>query len=254
MRQDRGFTLVELLVVIAIIAILLAVMAPSAMSIHKLARSNICKSNLHTIGQASASYSAANNLYVPRDACDASQPGHYLFAGCFMKYTHGIEITGSDLQNWSLIYDKLDGAAPIYRCPSISDPKYVLTYLINAIDHDHYRTTGQYVSDATRALPIQLTHLPGGPAEMCYIIEMSDNLSAVPYNNFTAYDIWHLAHMPFKGLTPQLNARCITYGDERHDGKTTLVFFDGHTEDLPILPYNLPVTLFNPLDLNYPLP
>lgn len=252
-----GFTLVELLVVISIIAILLALLAPTAVGLFNLAQTDICKTNLQAIGRASAHYAADNKLYVPRDACDASQPGHYLWAACFFTYTNGTEIPPDKLQNWSYIYNALKGAAPIYRCPSAPpapnpDMPYVLTYLINAIDHDHYRVSGQYVSDATRALPIQLTHLPAAPAEMCYIIEMSRNVSAVPVNNFTAYDIWHTAHMPFLGNTPQLNARCITYGDDRHQGKTTLVFFDGHCEDRPIQARNLPVTLFNPLDLRYP--
>jgi len=35
--------------------------------------------------------------------------------------------------------------------------------------------------------------------------------------------------------------------DPRHDGRTTLVFLDGHTEKRKLTAADLPFTLFNPL-------
>lgn len=241
-RRRRGFSLVELLVVVALIALLLALLAPSAGALQRLARTNLCKANLHAIGQAAAQYAADNHLYVPRDAWDASQPGHYLFAACFLEYTHGVKVPPDKLQDWAYMYKALKDAAPIYRCPAIEDPKYVLTYLANAVDYEHFQTGKTYESP----LPVRLTHLPASPGEICYVIEA--NVVGLPYNNFGTHDVRHTSHMPFVGYTPNLNARCITATDQRHEGKTTLVFFDGHCEDRPILPRQLPITLFNPLD------
>ena len=48
----RAFSLVELLVVIAVIALLLAILAPSAMSIVEHTRRSACANNHHQIGRA----------------------------------------------------------------------------------------------------------------------------------------------------------------------------------------------------------
>ncbi|HOD84412.1 MAG: hypothetical protein BWX88_00173 [Planctomycetes bacterium ADurb.Bin126] len=244
-RRTAGFSLVELLVVIAIIAILLAVMAPSARSIQRLTQMNVCKNNLHAIGRAAAQYAAENDCHVPRDAWDTSQPGHYLFAGCFMKYTHNIPLTPAQTQTWSEMYKVLKGAAPIYRCPSVTDLDHVLTYVINAVNFETFMTGGGYQSP----LPVRLTHLPDSPGAIGYIVEGNEKLLPVSY--FGYHDVWHTSHMTFVGTTPQTSPRSIHADDMRHEGKTTVVFFDGHCEDRNLTPHDFPVTLFNPLHTAY---
>ena len=240
-----AFTLVELLVVISIIAILLGVLAPSFRSMQRLAQMNICKSNLHAIGRAAAQYAAENDCYVPRDAWDASQPGHYLFAGAFMKYTHGIELTPVETQTWKVMFSRLKGASPIYRCPSVTDERHVLTYVINAVNFETFMTGGGYQSP----MPVRLTHLPDSSGAIGYIVEGNEKVLPVDY--FGYHDVWHTSHMTFVGPLPQTSPRSIHADDLRHDGKTTVVFFDGHCEDRTLTPGKFPVTLFNPLHTAY---
>jgi len=54
--KQKAFTLIELLVVIFIIALLLAVLAPSARNIFRLSQRNICSSNVHQLSLGWASY------------------------------------------------------------------------------------------------------------------------------------------------------------------------------------------------------
>lgn len=240
-----AFALVELLVVISIIAILLALLAPAARGIQRLMQMSACKSNLHAIGQAASQYAAENDSYVPRDAWDASQPGHYLFAGCFMKYTHGIELTPVQTQTWDKMYNLLEGAAPIYRCPAVTDLRHVLTYVINGVDFESFMTGKSYQSP----MPVRLTYLPDSAGAIGYIVEGNEKL--LPVNYFGYHDVWHTAHMTFVGSVPQTGPRSIHAEDMRHDGKTTVVFFDGHCEDRRLIPREFPVTLFNPLHTAY---
>ncbi|KKK79296.1 hypothetical protein LCGC14_2834930 [marine sediment metagenome] len=65
---------------------------------------------------------------------------------------------------------------------------------------------------------------------------------------FGIYDVLYRSNMPFDGTTPNENPRAIRYDDKRHDGKTTLIFFDGHTEPRYLHPDELPMTILNPLD------
>ncbi len=60
LKHKRAFTLMELLVVISIIALLMAILTPSLQKARELAKSVVCKSNLHQVGTATMCYLAAN--------------------------------------------------------------------------------------------------------------------------------------------------------------------------------------------------
>ncbi len=65
-RSNTAFTLLELLVVVAVIAILMSILLPALGTARAIARSAVCKSNLHQIHVANQTYANENNdYYVP---------------------------------------------------------------------------------------------------------------------------------------------------------------------------------------------
>ena len=247
-RRRAGFTLVELLVIVAVIALLLSLMGPTANRAIQLARINKCKSNLHQMGNAAAQYSADNNTYVPRDA--SGEFAHYQFAACLSPYTTGKTCTAAEKQNWGFVYNFLKNE-DIWLCPAVNakgadNRDFVLNYVINACDFWKYQREGSYPGPA--APPCKLAELPRSPAEILYIVEFNPSYQSV--DNFTIYDVWVPGQMPFNGVSPssETATRMIHAEDMRHDGKTTIVRFDGSAETYRLDPYDIPVSFWNPLD------
>ncbi len=133
----RAFSLVELLVVIAVIALLLAILAPSAMSIVEHTRRSACANNHHLLSLASASYSSDNLNFLPYVNSRALDAGGY-FKGPGWLYdwsqtarncTYKIEdLTRGVL--WRYI-----NSISVYRCP-LEQPSYsgsnaLTSYLMN---------------------------------------------------------------------------------------------------------------------------
>jgi prepilin-type processing-associated H-X9-DG protein len=257
-------------VVVTIIALLLATVSPAMNRILLLGKINQCKMNLHNMGTATAAYSAENRNYVPRDGFPSpSQPAHYVFSACLSKYINGkVYATTADMQqNWNYVYDFCKGEKT-FLCPMVDqyaygDIPYVLNYVINALDFEQYSRL-----NANRVLPApkgsshpayygdgapasRLTNLPAGPAEILYIVEFNPGYCAP--KNFTVFDVFQPYQMPFDKLTPRgsTQPRMIHALDMRHDGETTIVFFDGHAETRDLDPYQVPVSLWNPLDKTY---
>ena len=71
--------------------------------------------------------------------------------------------------------------------------------------------------------------LPASPSEVLYIAEFNPNYGMGP-KGFTAYDVWLPHLMPFNKLAPNSNPRMIHAEDDRHQGRTTIVFFDGQRD------------------------
>ncbi len=250
--SHRAFTLVELLVVVAIIALLVSILLPSLGRAKAVTRMVMCQTNLNAIGKAAFLYASNNDDYIPRGAANnCNSPGAnlgcYQFAVKFSQYVGGPVIPFEYDDDWAEQYNFFKNI-PVYRCPSFQDREYVLTYVLNARNFDY---PPGYKEDCTS----KLEEMPRAPAEIAYICGLNPaNPSLGPSGCFGSYDFWDNGSGGW--YSPQLTfdrngdpsdcPRILRYDDDRHFGRITLVFFDGHTENRKITPEEMPEELFFP--------
>ena len=94
-RLPHGFTLIELLVVIAIISLLVSILLPSLNKARDIAKSVVCKSNLHSIGLAFALYAEEYEDRIPPVGTGYAHWWHYLDRAGMLEGSEG-EVFRSD--------------------------------------------------------------------------------------------------------------------------------------------------------------
>ena len=236
--QRGAFTLIELLVVIAIIALLVSILVPSLGRAKDMARLVVCASNGSAIGKAAMLYTTANEGFLLRDYDYQNNSTHYLWASRYGMYL-GHEISSDLDQQDDRLYDEL-ARVKIYQCPSSRIEGHVLHYVVNAMDFDRYERSGTYGSSG----PTPLSAIPGSTSTLFYIADA--NLQRLPTHQFDLHDCWNTGHIPFSDVTPQPTTRVIHPDDERHFGKATVIYFDGHAAAVDLVPDQFSVKHFNP--------
>jgi len=194
------------------------------------------------MGQATYMYAIDYEDSIPRDTFGSYQ----FFANKLAPYLAGPGIPYNMERDTDFIYNAYM-KMPVYRCPSVrqasSATPYALMYTINSIDWKHFESTRNYRSVAVS----RLGEAPGSPSSILYITEI--NPGVVGPKAFSTWDIHNLSFTTFnKQGVPNGSPRMIRASDQRHEGGTTIVFLDGHTERRRLHPLDLPTTLFNPLD------
>jgi len=244
--SHRGFTLIELLVVIAIIAILASLLLPALAKAKEKARTTKCFANLKNMGLATQLYAMDFDDSIPGDTFG----GGYFFASLLAPYIAGPEIDKSKLQDPNFLHE-VYRKIPIYQCPSVSmrqkpearrEP-FTLHYTINSINFDQYRQTKQY-----DAIPYQKVNaVPGGSGQVAYLFEVNTEGNLGP-REYGGWNVWDQSHTTFSPAgRPNSSPRMIRADDKRHDGRTCLVFLDGHTEVRQMKKEKMPFSLWNPL-------
>jgi prepilin-type processing-associated H-X9-DG protein len=130
---------------------------------------------------------------------------------------------------------------PVYRCPAVRDKTFVLTYVANGTDYAVYARSRTYTSSAVS----RIDDLPASPSLVAYIWEL--NLT-VPCDYFGVYDFFDPTQVTYWNGVPNLSSRTIRFDDPRHDGRTTMSFFDGHAETRDLVASQFPNRLLNPLE------
>jgi prepilin-type N-terminal cleavage/methylation domain-containing protein/prepilin-type processing-associated H-X9-DG protein len=243
--QRKGFTLVELLVVIAIIALLIAILLPAVQRGLRVTETTVCSSNVRQFATAVHTYAIENDDIVPTN--DMSRGGRTFWPVLMAPYlgsTTTLE-TDDELRDKELVRELLLSMEP-YRCPSLTLDDGVLHYTVNnglKAPDDHpgaaFINSRRHQSPGYEVRTIGLFDLDFSPSRTAYNIEVAKG--SAERDNFNFFDMHSWSHVPFNYEgEPNNGARTIKHNDDRHLGKTTVSFFDGHAEQLDLTSKDFP--------------
>lgn len=226
----RGFTLIELLVVVAIIALLIAILLPSLGRARHQALASACMANQRSIAQAAYSYATENENYVPVDGFSGTARAFYapLLGPLMGAPMYDYE----ELQYIDYCQDYLR-PLKTFKCPALkrNSDVWIIHYEVNGLDFPrYYNTGGQYepVPGFTKLTNVRR------PAETVYAVEANGNN---PPPSLGVVQVYRDSHLPYdKNGNIQANPRMIHAKDDRHLGRTSAAFFDGHAEMLDLKP------------------
>jgi prepilin-type N-terminal cleavage/methylation domain-containing protein/prepilin-type processing-associated H-X9-DG protein len=250
----RGFTLIEILVVVAIIALLISILLPSLGAARSRARSVVCCSHLHLLGQAMFFYANDNQNKIPRhytlpptDKTVSARNPALLVPELFSRYIGGpkgaliprgldpVNIVGADKKTRDQMLARIFIKMDVLQCPSFppwpgDDQPHVVSeqaydYVVNAFVMDReYFVDGGRVTDNADYSKLDLVPQPG---RIFYLLDGNRNLQP---DLFTDHDMYGYGtskvHQETLYLWYGASPRMID--DDRHAKRANGVFHDGH--------------------------
>ena len=219
-RGAQGFTLIELLVVIGIIAILLALLMPSASGIMARAREVLCTSNLKQQGMASINYAGDHDGQLPLSSGAAG------WVNCSGTGNYWCQL--SNLTNGVLFPYIRDPKA--YLCPTFyrivraSYPTAAFSYSVN------YRVGtggGYYVSQLTGVLhpESRVFMVDENPPIAPWFPATVNGVQVAGYAINDGQCCWNDG-----GLWTTSSSLRDSPGTYHQNGSSKAAFFDGHAE------------------------
>lgn len=214
-RGVKGFTLIELLVVVAIIAVLIAILLPSAQQARASARSAVCMTRLRELGMLALQYAEEQKGYVPISIYD---PQDHHAATALARYCLGYR-----------------GVGDFVVCPSLAPTSYG-----DYFDDPQVNAISRYWTYGTMTLAprswIQAPHVRTYREfrwGRWYTSEVAA-FSKVPYTS----DYPYLGDSVDVGYESprQIGAFNVDYAPRgyhlRHNQKANMLYVDGHVESV----------------------
>ena len=223
--------------VVAIIGILVTLLMPSLNKARHAAKLAVCLSNQRQIGQAMQIYGSQNNNIVLGDHFGRK----HFFANHYSALLGGDDIGNvNDKTTTTEAFKKIG----VYQCPSEKVDALWLDYTINGIDLPHYEKSNSYRTTYHH----YLDKLPASHSVIAYIVEVNTKKMIDEGINYGAWEVKDEVSTTFnKAGTPNTNPRMISADDDKHLGKTTVNFFDGHAEIRKLSSGGMNFEIFNPL-------
>lgn len=238
--KRRGFTLIELLVVIAIIAILTALLLPALSRAKQAAYDTTCKSNLRQLGLALANYVSEVGVYPLYVYGFAGVPGDTWWQDELAPYCGA---------NWSaqLLYGRADAKSRLHLCPSyarVCRPDGLWSIFFHQFGPYGYNWFGPPLgTNQTLGFGLggRLANGFGGavresevvhPSRMVAIGDsplVSDGTWVEGQSDLNGFWPYYASHMDSPPAWAQVAQRA---ADHRHNGRSNVVFCDGHVVSL----------------------
>ncbi|MCH2209524.1 MAG: type II secretion system GspH family protein [Lentisphaerales bacterium] len=247
--NKNKFTLIELLVVIATIGILTTILIPGLINARAAAKMQICMTNQNQITRAGYIYSTHNNNYLVADHI-TNGDNNLFFAARYLPYLSNFE--NKDIIDKDIlkpIFAQVDS----YQCPSLTNDEIKLDYTVNSMNLADNSGKG-IPNNVSKGNTSQAHKIPRIPllSETGYLMEVNEFRGKTKENDYDEWDVWHESKATFgadrlangKG---NLGTRMMHYTDQKHLGKMSIAFLDGHSEVRRLNQSGVPFTLFLPL-------
>jgi len=222
-----------LLVVISIMSVLMAIMLPAIGGARQNSKTVSCSANLRSMALSAQVYKEEFQGWLPRDAFSSynafflplliSSPAPDITQVTVGPYTGPrVQVDKEYCLEWMR-------QVKVARCPSVTNPDFVLSYVVNSCDRQVYLDSG-----ILKATPWQKIRANSAPSRVAYLLEANtDLLSPTALGQFKIYKYddlpYYFSPNPQAGL-PTPRPAAVSASERRHGGSAGVAYLDGSVE------------------------
>lgn len=213
MRARYAFTLIELLVVVSIIALLIAILLPALGRARAAANMTACLSNMRQMAIATTAYATDNRQMLPT-----------------IGLSHGT-VSHDPQGSWFYLLDDYADTGLLAACPDDASPHFATPEPLSGRRRVVSFGTNYYLSGSLNSYERFVSiDAVASPSNVSHAFELAEE------GEYASADHAHPEQLIFyatdaETLRPRAEEMIQI---DRHDGKSTWNFLDGHAEVLPV--------------------